>query len=116
MLDGLGDDVSAVDVVAEKLVAPEMLVVMNVEILVDYFAVVMLAVVHGGLDVGDVVVAFVVAVVDVLVAALVGAPVGELNFWGSHRSRLSRRRWPSSSRRVVFIDQQPGLVCVRDSS
>ncbi len=42
VLDGLGDDVSAVDVVVEKLAAPEMLVVTNVEILVDYFVAVML--------------------------------------------------------------------------
>ena len=55
VLDGLGDDVSAVDVVVEKLVAPEMLVVTNVEILVDYFVAVMLVEVQDGWDDGDVV-------------------------------------------------------------
>ena len=73
VLDGLGDDVSAVDVVVEKLVAPEMLVVTNVEILVDYFVAVMLVEVQDGWDDGDVVVALAVDVlfVAVMVAILV---------------------------------------------
>ena len=72
VLDGLGDDVSAVDVVVGKLVAPEMLVVTNVEILVDYFVAVMLVEVQDGWDDGDVVAAL---AVDVLFVAIVDAPV-----------------------------------------